>query len=66
MTLVSLNDCSFVKEKEELHARRITYLDAMKIVNDLLKVRLTEVSEAYDEIAAKSLLDTIFSIHIFS
>lgn len=39
-TLISLRNTQFLANKEELHALRIPYLDAVIILNDLLRIRL--------------------------
>lgn len=39
-SLISLKSCQYVKNKEELHSFKITYLDAITIINDILKIRL--------------------------
>lgn len=39
-SLISLKSSQYINNKEELHSLKITYLDAITIINDILKIRL--------------------------
>ncbi|CAK64355.1 unnamed protein product (macronuclear) [Paramecium tetraurelia] len=60
-SLISLKSSQYIKNKEELHSFKITYLDAITIINDILKIRLQgDNFQNIDEKASRAFLDSMF------
>ncbi|CAD8153756.1 unnamed protein product [Paramecium pentaurelia] len=60
-SLISLKSSQYINNKEELHSYKITYLDAITIINDILKIRLNgDNFQNIDEKASRALLDSLF------
>ncbi|CAD8072773.1 unnamed protein product [Paramecium sonneborni] len=60
-SLISLKSSQYINNKEELHSFKITYLDAITIINDILKIRLHgDNFQNIDEKASRAFLDSLF------